>query len=64
MFKRLFLVLFLLLIGFSAAQAQPRVVSTILPIHSLTASIMNGVADDRDRFTCIGWTDNYTVSIE
>ncbi len=39
------LILFLLLIGFSAAQAQPRVVSTILPIHSLTASIMNGVAE-------------------
>jgi zinc transport system substrate-binding protein len=45
MLKRLFLVLFLLLIGLSAALAQPRVVSTILPIHSLTASIMNGVAE-------------------
>jgi len=45
MVNRLLLLLTLLPVCLTPALAQPRVVASILPIHSLTASIMDGVAE-------------------
>jgi len=45
MLNRLLLLLALLPVCLTSALAQPRVVASILPIHSLTAIIMNGVAE-------------------
>lgn len=45
MLNRLLLLLILLPVCLTSALAQPRVVASILPIHSLTTNIMNGVAE-------------------
>lgn len=45
MLNRILLPLILLLVFLEPALAQPRVVASILPIHSLATSIMDGVAE-------------------